>query len=157
VAERLGFTRNEALSLGKAVAELTAQTKGRRLGLFTPSPEGVRRVREQKPGEELWVEICGRSVPAVNGAGGARALIKDKPIEAVVAERYLAGKFGKDLWDVREAMNALANSLSPEQPAEQAFALYEQFHPAIPEGVSGWGAKGELDLDRIRSLAVQVQ
>lgn len=31
--------------------------------------------------------------------------------------------------------------------------LYEQLRPAIPEGVSGWGAKGELDLERVRSLA----
>jgi hypothetical protein len=31
VAERLGFDRKEALSLGKAVAGLTAQSKGRRL------------------------------------------------------------------------------------------------------------------------------
>jgi hypothetical protein len=33
VAERMGFKREEALSLGKAVAGLTAQSKGRRLGI----------------------------------------------------------------------------------------------------------------------------
>lgn len=32
VAERLGFERDEALTLGKAVAGLTAQSKGQRLG-----------------------------------------------------------------------------------------------------------------------------
>ena len=42
VAERFGFDRKEALSLGKAAAGLTAQSKGRRLGIFTPSPEAVR-------------------------------------------------------------------------------------------------------------------
>ena len=43
VAERLGFDREEVLSLGKAVAGLTAQSKGRRLGQFRPEiPEGVR-------------------------------------------------------------------------------------------------------------------
>ncbi len=36
---------------------------------------------------------------------------------------------------------------------ENAFHLYEEFRPAIAEGVSGWGAKGKLDLARIRSLA----
>ena len=36
VAERLGFDRKEALSLGKAVAGLTAQSKGRRLGILHP-------------------------------------------------------------------------------------------------------------------------
>ena len=34
VAERFGFDRKEALSLGKAVAGLTAQSRGRRLGIF---------------------------------------------------------------------------------------------------------------------------
>jgi hypothetical protein len=34
VAERLGFKKDEALSLGKALAGLNAQTKGRRLGIF---------------------------------------------------------------------------------------------------------------------------
>ena len=38
VAERLGFERDEALTLGKAVAGLTAQSKGQRLGIFARSP-----------------------------------------------------------------------------------------------------------------------
>jgi hypothetical protein len=41
VAERLGFDRDEALTLGKSVAGLTAQSKGQRLGIFTPSPEAL--------------------------------------------------------------------------------------------------------------------
>jgi hypothetical protein len=35
----------------------------------------------------------------------------------------------------------------------KAYGLYEKFRPAIPEGTKGWGAKGELDLEQIRSLA----
>ena len=55
VAERLGFDRKEAFSLGKAVAGLTAQSKGRRLGIFTPIPAVVRKVREQQRDEEFFV------------------------------------------------------------------------------------------------------
>jgi hypothetical protein len=36
VAERLGFTWEEALTLGRAVAGLNAYAKGKALGLFTP-------------------------------------------------------------------------------------------------------------------------
>jgi len=36
--------------------------------------------------------------------------------------------------------------------ADQAFGLYERFRPAIPEGVRGWGVKGELDLGVIEGL-----
>jgi hypothetical protein len=36
--------------------------------------------------------------------------------------------------------------------AERCFGLYERFRPSIPEGVKGWGAKGELDLGVIEGL-----
>jgi hypothetical protein len=39
VAQRLGFAEDEALTLGKAVAGLNAQSKGRRLGIFKPHEE----------------------------------------------------------------------------------------------------------------------
>jgi hypothetical protein len=37
VAERLGYTHDEALTFGKALAGLTAQSKGQRLGIYTPA------------------------------------------------------------------------------------------------------------------------
>jgi hypothetical protein len=37
--------------------------------------------------------------------------------------------------------------------AQNAFQLYVKFRPTIPEDAPGWGAKGRLDIDRIRSLA----
>ena len=42
-AERPGFTRDEALTLGKAVAGLNVYSKGRALGLFQPSPAAVQK------------------------------------------------------------------------------------------------------------------
>ena len=57
VAERLGFNEDEALSLGKAVAGLIAQSKGQRLGIYKPAPQEVKKARAQKRGEEFFVEI----------------------------------------------------------------------------------------------------
>src|SRR6266699_6475515 len=54
VAERLGFNHDEALSLGKALAGLNAQSKGRRLGIFKPTPKELKKVRERERGEEFW-------------------------------------------------------------------------------------------------------
>ena len=153
VAELLGFDRKEALSLGKAVAGLTAQSKGRRLGIFTPSPEAVRKARKGKRDKEFFVEICGRSVPAINTPEGIRAVNKAKPVEPAGVERYLEGKFGEALPAVREAMRTLAKAFKADQLAQEAFGLYEEFRPGVPEGVGGWGAKGELDLNRLRALA----
>jgi hypothetical protein len=153
VAERLGFHQDEALSLGKAVAGLTAQSKGRRLGIFNSAPKDIKKARAQKRGEEFLVELCGRQIPAINTADGVRAVNKNAPIDAKSVERYLESKFGESLGTARAAMRELAKSFRPEQLSQNAFSLYEHFRPSIPEGVTGWGAKGNLDLDRIRSLA----
>ena len=82
-------------------------------------------------------------------------MIKNRPIEAKSVERYLESKFGESLSTVRAAMRDLAKAFKPDQLRPDAFSLYEQFRPAIPEGVKGWGAKGKLDIDRIRSLALE--
>jgi predicted thioredoxin/glutaredoxin len=82
-----------------------------------------------------------------------RAIAGARPIEPEDVERYLEGKFGEALDSVRRAMEALARSLQPAELAARAFTFYEHFRPSIPEGVHGWGAKGELNLDRIRELA----
>jgi len=153
VGERLGFDGDEALSLGRAVSGLNAQSKGQRLGIFKPVPQEIKKARARKRGEEFFVEICGRQVPAINTRNGVRAVIKNQPIEAKSVERYLESKFGESLGTARSAMRDLTKAFQPEQLRTNAFRLYEEFRPAIPAGARGWGAKGELDIDRIRSLA----
>ena len=48
VAERLGFSRDEALSLGKAVTGLNAQSKGQRLGIYTKVERGKAKREERE-------------------------------------------------------------------------------------------------------------
>ncbi|HWH70700.1 MAG TPA: hypothetical protein VNT26_15025 [Candidatus Sulfotelmatobacter sp.] len=155
VAERLGFTHEEALSLGKALAGLNAQSKGRRLGLFQPSPKQLAAARARKRGEAFRVELLGRALPARNTARGIRAVIESKPIEPKGVARYLESKFGEALPQVHHTMMELAQAFDPDELTHQAFSLYEQFRPRIPEGVRGWGAKGELDLEQLREMACQ--
>ena len=154
VAEHLGHDRDAALSLGKAVAGLNAQSKGRMLGIYGPpkAPERKGKPKKVGLGEDFWLELCSRGVPAKNTPDGVRAVVKDKPVDAASAQRYLDQKFGPDLGSVRQAMEDLASSFEPDDLAEAAYGLYEKFRPAIPPGRRGWGAKGELDLDLIRSL-----
>jgi hypothetical protein len=152
VAERLGFDRDAALTLGKSVAGLNAQAKGQRLGIFEKSKdqpaEAVSKAR--KPAEQFSVSILGRSVPAVQTPQGVRATAKGKPLDPGSVQRYLEQKFGQDLDDVQAAMEKLAKSYTPDELAVRAYALYEQFRPTIPEE-QGLGAKGEVRLDTIRT------
>ncbi|HEX5940633.1 MAG TPA: hypothetical protein VFY66_00085, partial [Anaerolineales bacterium] len=100
-----------------------------------------------------FVELLGRGVPAVKTPQGLRAALKGEPIHAESVQTYLEQKFKDDLDDTRKAMQKLAKAYTPKQLESKAYDLYEKFRPEIPEGVKGWGAKGELDLDYIRSLA----
>jgi hypothetical protein len=155
VAERLGFDRPEALSLGRAVAGLNAQSKGRRLGVFKPHERQPKKVSRFEDGEEFLVEVCGREVPAAITGGGVRAVSRGKPVEPGRVEAYLKGKFGEQLRAARAALAKLAKSLSPQDLAARAYPLYEQFRPDIPAGTKGWGAKGELDLAQVTRLATR--
>jgi hypothetical protein len=154
VAERLGYDHETALTLGKAVAGLNAQSKGRRLGIFE-EPKDAQADKEQKarqPKETSTVSLLHRRVPVIRTDQGVRATVKGQPIDPAGVRRYLAQKFGHEMADVQVAMEALAKAYSLDQLAAQAYALYEQFRPDIPEGKQGWGAAGQLDLNRIRSL-----
>jgi hypothetical protein len=156
VAERLGFARDEALTLGKAVAGLTAQSKGQRLGIFTPSPAEVKKKRAEKARAAgvFHVALLGRAVPVLRTDDGLRAVAKDqKPVTPQSVEKYLASKFGDALPDVRAAMVELARSRKPTALAEEGFRLYAAFRPTVPAGESGWGAKGTLSMKKIRGMA----
>jgi hypothetical protein len=154
VAERLGFDRDEALTLGRAVAGLNAYAKGVSLGLFQPSQKSLDQHRMKlTTGETLAVELLHRAVPVIHTPEGLRAVSKDRPISPANVDRYLANKFGKALDEARTAMTQLARSMNRGELAARAYSLYEEFRPSVPDGVRGWGAKGRLDLSLIHELA----
>jgi len=154
VAERLGYNKNEALTLGKAVAGLNAQSKGRRLGIYEEKSEEEKEkdAKKQKQVRVEFIQLLGRGVPAVKTPQGLRAAIKGEEIDPQSVDKYLNQKFGDDLNETRAAMEKLAKAFTPKQLESKAYALYEKFRPAIPEGAKGWGAKGELDLEYLLSL-----
>lgn len=153
VAEHLGYDHDAAMTLGKAVAGLNAQSKGRSLGIFNEplKPATPAAPAKRLPGQRVLVPLLGRSVTAVQTEDGLRAMEKGQPISPESARRYMTQKFGEHLASVVDALGALAGSMPAEQLAEQAYALYEQFRPAIPAGKAGWGATG--DLDQVIALA----
>lgn len=157
VAERLGYEQETALTFGKAVAGLNAQSKGRMLGIYGPpkAPEPGRKPKKVGLGEDFWVEICGRGVPAKNTEEGIRAVVKDQPIDPDKVQKYLEKAFGESLPDVRKAMTTLAASFNSEELVKSSYSLYEKFRPKIESGKRGWGQKGKLDLGYIRSLAAE--
>ena len=153
VAERLGFDEDEALTIGQAVAGLNAYDKGVRLGIYTPESQSLKEQRRKlEPKSVLHVDILHRAVPVVRTEQGLRALHKGKAVVPAAVQRYLVSKFGGTLPDVKTALVELAGSLSHEDLVHRAYELYEKFRPSVPPGVRGWGAPGDLDLDKVRAL-----
>jgi hypothetical protein len=156
VAERLGHDPDAAITLGRAVAGSSARVKAKAIGIAEDAPEGgdlrdeARRLAENRERPKA-VRLLGRDVPVVEQKGGLRALDHDKPASAKAAAGYVERAFGADLAAVRQAMEALAASVEPEELNRIGFRLYEHFRPEVPAGAQGWGAKGVLDLGRVRA------
>jgi len=151
VAERVGFDEEEALTLGKAVAGLTAQSKGRRLGIYHPRPaEEIEKVRKLREGMEAQeIPLMGRMIPCVMTEQGVRALTGTSPVDPRSVERYLEGKFGEHLDAVRERLGALAETYEDNELLEGAMGIYMRLRPNVPKGREGWGKQGLLDTDAI--------
>lgn len=155
VAERLGFKREEALTLAKGLTGITAHAHGEALGIYREKEEGKSKSKSKQPKEGvIFTQLFLRKqIPVMRTADGIRAVNKGEPIKPESVERYLQSKFGEALPEARAAMEQLAKSLPPKELSKEAYALYGQFTPQVPKGAEGWGAKGELDLDAIRALS----
>ncbi len=157
VAEQLGYPKDTALTLGKALAGLNAQSKGQRLGIFEPADDrqekGDGTKKQTPPLEHQTVRLMGREIPMIKTDQGFRADVGGQVIEPGAVQKYLEQKFKDNLSEVRQAMQKLANSLDPVTLNQRGFTLYEKFRPEIPDGTRGWGAAGELDVEKIQKLA----
>lgn len=149
VAERLGHPPETALSLASAVAGTAAHAKAKRLGLAEGRERSNGDMRDAVAPTRL-LRLLGRDIPVIDAEGTDLAVSADgKPAPAQPVRNYLARAFGERLGEARGAMEALAARLPPEDLEQIGFRLYEQFRPEVPEGVKGWGAKGELRLARV--------
>jgi hypothetical protein len=83
--------------------------------------------------------------------GTLRADDKGKPVPAKSVQTYIVRVFSDRLPEVKAAMEAVAASLAPDELNRVGFRPYEKFRHDVPDGAKGWGAKGELRLERIRS------
>lgn len=134
VAERLGYNRDTALTLGYALI----------LRNDVPPLDGWNGVPE--------IELLGRQIPVVETPVGIRSLLHKTPCSPEVAERYLKSMFGDALEDVRAGMERLAHACGPRELMENGFELYEAFRPEAPSRRRGAGREEVLRLGRLLAL-----
>ncbi|TDL29570.1 hypothetical protein BD410DRAFT_709803 [Rickenella mellea] len=146
VAERLGFKREEALSIASAYTEMNAISKGVSIGVFDDSKG--KGVDLKKGDAQPFVDFMGRRPVFTTQSGDWRALVKGQPILPSIAYSYITRAFRQTLPFVMGALRLLATSYSPTQLNAEAFSLYSQFRPAVNK----WGGRSEVRCDTILAL-----
>lgn len=145
VAEREGYSRETALTIGKWIAGHFAQAKGRSLGMYEAADEETKeRRREQR--REHGVQKMETFGTYVYGLDGKAVETNDKPINPQAVTGYLERAFGNRLGEVEQVMRELAEvgfssigkgersfadrlqlkSIPPSEIGKKAYHLYEK-------------------------------
>lgn len=130
VAQRQGWTWDEALTAGRWVAGVLAHSKGVSQGMYEPK-ERTQEEREarKKRDERLGVHhvtVFGMKIPVKEVSGVKRAVSEGKPIEPKAIQTYLKRAFGEDLDSAKMAMQILADAVPVEELDKKAYHLYGQ-------------------------------
>ena len=151
VAMRLGHPKGTALTLGRAVAGSVARVKARSIGREERKADRDADTPKLRPDYVTApVFLLGKNIRLLpNADGELRAADGDQPADPAAVQRYLAKAFSDRLDEMREAMEELASRYEPAELNRIGFRLYERFRPEIPVDNAGWGARGELDIDKV--------
>jgi hypothetical protein len=136
VAQREGYSREEAVTYGKWVATVFAQAKGRATGKFKTSKRPPAEEHKVKHGERVVEEepdhvvaFGDKKIPIIKRNGNRLAVVKEAPIEPAQVEDYLQRSFGDKLNDTTAAMKELADNMDLQELKEHAYDLYVQIRP----------------------------
>ncbi|KAI0304087.1 hypothetical protein BC826DRAFT_894815, partial [Russula brevipes] len=159
VAERLGFSREEALSISSVYTEMNAVSKGVSLGIYDKKREAELKAAHGG-GAQPYVDLLGRRVPLYRTASGSwRAFTTEDSsgnstpggggAAPGAAYSYITRALRQTAPVVLGAMRLLAESYDdPKELNRVGFALYADFRP----DVSGWGKRGELKCETLLGL-----
>jgi hypothetical protein len=145
------------LSAGSAVATIVAISKGRSVGTIAkPDPGEAQKKREERKAKAKKENLDDIEVMSfhLNLDKNGQAMVGDKPKKA--GEEALMKKYGgPEHYD--QVRNIFQDALKSwrgreEELDKHAFGFYEDFRPSVPQGSKGWGRKGQLRLDTIRTV-----
>ncbi|KAI9448021.1 hypothetical protein H4582DRAFT_1802753 [Lactarius indigo] len=153
VAERLGFSREEALSIASVYTEMNAISKGVSIGVYDKKREADLKTGHAG-GTQPYVDILGRRVPLYRNASGAWRAFTTEDSDGSgsapgAAYGYITRALRQTAPAVLGAMRLLAESYNdPVELNRVGFALYADFRPEV----TGWGKRGELRCEVILAL-----
>jgi len=155
VAERLGFSREEALSIASVYTEMNAISKGVSLGIYDKKRQTDLKAAHAG-GAQPYVDLLGRRVPLYRSLSGAwRAFTAEDSgggscgATPGAAYSYITRALRQTAPAVLGAMHLLAESYSdPMELNRVGFALYADFRPEVTR----WGERSELRCEALLTL-----
>ncbi|KAJ3987298.1 hypothetical protein F5890DRAFT_1472383 [Lentinula detonsa] len=146
VAERIGFQREEALSIASSYTEMNALSKGVSLGIYKDGKQkGLEAV---KGGTQPYVDLMGRRPLYQIRSDRWRALHNGSPTKPSTAYSYISSSLRQTMPYIIGALRLLANSFTAQEINQKAWGLYIQFRPAG----EGWGERSEVRCSTILAL-----
>ncbi|KAI1795200.1 hypothetical protein LXA43DRAFT_970848 [Ganoderma leucocontextum] len=146
VAERMGFQREEALSIASVYTEMNAITKGVSLGIYRDGKQDGREA--SRTGSQPYVELMGRRPLYQTASSQWRALSTGAPVPPTSAFSYITKALRQTAPNIVGALRLLAESYPPKELNEKGFSLYADFRPES----EGWGQRGEVRCSTILAL-----
>ncbi|OCH94137.1 hypothetical protein OBBRIDRAFT_198789 [Obba rivulosa] len=147
VAERLGFQREEALSIASVYTEMNAITKGISLGKYEENRG--KGMEASKGGSQPYVDLMGRRIPLYQTASSQwRALSKGAPVAPSEAFSYITRALRQTAPHILGALRLLAASYPPGELDKAGYSLYADFRP----NAEGWGQRSEVRCATILDL-----
>jgi len=147
VAERMGFKRQEALSIASVYTELNGTSKGVKLGIY--EEEKGKGMEATQEGSQPYVDFIGRRIPVLyTQTSQWRALLKGELVTPSSAYKYITGAFRQTTGHIVGAMRLLAATYPHQELNRLAFSLYAEFRPET----DGWGKKAEIRCENILNL-----
>ncbi|KAF7332077.1 Glutamine synthetase [Mycena kentingensis (nom. inval.)] len=146
VAEKLGFQREEALSIASVYTEINAISKGISLGKLQKS--AAAGMEASPTGTQPFVDLMGKRPLFQTQHSQWRGLSAGKAVPPSTAFGYISRALRQTTPHVIGAMRLLLDTYSVEEINTKGWGLYADFRP----DVNGWGDRGEVRCSTILDL-----
>ncbi|KAJ6485137.1 hypothetical protein C8R47DRAFT_1130904 [Mycena vitilis] len=150
VAERLGFQREEALSIATVYTEMNAISKGVSMGIYKHGTD--RAAEASKVGSQPYVELMGRRPLYQTQNSQWRALSNGTAVQPSTAFSYISRALRQTTPHIIGALRLLVESYTPQEINAKAWGLYAEFRPEV----KGWGERAEVKCETILALRKKI-
>lgn len=145
----------EALSVASAAASAIARRKAASLDLADISGESSAKNNDVSL---VFLGLLGVEVSTLRDpiTDEVRTIDRGVHVDPLRVSALLESRFGTQLVPLKAEMRRIAAIFDPQslksRDGQLVYDLYVKFRPDVPRGRAGWGAKGSLEIEKLRTL-----